>query len=328
MQVIGYSKFGPASDVLTLQEVETPAPAAGEVLVQVHMSGVNPSDVKARAGARPGVTEPPFPLVVPHSDGAGIVVAVGAGVDTGRIGERVWIWNGQWQRAYGTCASHICLPAAQAVPMPDGVSFEAGAQLGIPGLTAAHAVFAGGDVAGKTVLISGAAGTVGLLATQIAVWAGARVVATARGSGLQRAKDAGAAQVVDFTAGALPADILNAAGGPIDHVIEVEFGQNADTISEVIAENGTICAFGSAQNMRPEIPFYPLMFKAVTLHMALIYILPDPQRKAAIQRLHHVLREGALQLPVAEIFDLSNAAAAHQAVEAGGREGGILVRCA
>ena len=327
MRAIGYSKFGAAQDVFHQQDLATPDPGPGEVLVELHMSGVNPSDVKARAGARPGVTEPPYPFIIPHSDGAGTIAAVGDGVEPGRVGTRVWVWNGQWQRAFGTCASHILLPENQAVAMPEAMTFETGAQMGIPGLTAAHAVFAGGDVRGKRVLINGAAGTVGFLATQLAVWGGAEVFATARGPGLARSKDAGAHHVFDYTTPDLHTHILAASSGPIDHIVEVEFGINADTNAAVIAENGTICAYGSAKNMRPEMPFYPLMFKAVTLHMALIYLLPDAQRGVAIDRLHQAIEGDALHVPVAEVFAFGDAHLAHQQVEDGAREGGTLVAC-
>lgn len=328
MRAIGYSQFGPAESVLALHDLPTPDPAAGEVLVELQRSGVNPSDVKARAGNRPGVTTPPYPLIIPHSDGGGTIVAVGDGVDRARIGRRVWIWNGQWRRAYGTCASHIALPSDQAVDLPEGVTLDAGAQLGIPGLTAAHAVFATGPVAGKTVLVQGAAGTVGHLATQLAAWGGATVIATARGAGLDRARAAGAAAVLDFEGEDLAQRILEAAGGPVDHIVEVEFGRNAETDAAVIAENGSISAYGSALDMAPRMPFYPLMFKAVTLHLVLIYLLPEAPRDAAIRRLHDALAEGALDCPVARVFDLADAAAAHVAVEAGGRAGGVLVKCA
>ena len=327
MRAIGYSAFGPAASVLSLHDLPTPSPGPGEVLVEMQLSGVNPSDVKARAGNRPGVTEPPYPLIIPHSDGAGIIAAVGAGVDPARVGRRVWIWNGQWRRAFGTSASHIALPAQQAVDMPDDVTFETGAQLGIPGLTAAHAVFAAGPVAGKTVLVQGAAGTVGHLATQLAAWGGAKVIATARGEGLDRARAAGAAEVVDFTGDDLAQRIAQAAGGPVDHIVEVEFGRNADTDAAVIAENGTISAYGSALDMAPVMPFYPLMFKAVTLHIVLIYLLPEAPRDAAIARLHQAFADGALDCPVAQVFDLADTATAHEAVEAGKRAGGVLVRC-
>jgi len=179
MRAVTYSAFGPAKDVMTLVQMDTPTPAAGEVLVELEYSGANPSDAKARAGARPGVSKPAFDVIVPNSDGAGIITAVGQGVDPARIGSRVWIWNGQWQRPFGTCAEYIALPADQAVDMPDDMSMETGACLGIPGLTAAHAVLGGGDVAGMTLLISGGAGSVGHNAIQLAKWAGATVM-TAR----------------------------------------------------------------------------------------------------------------------------------------------------
>ncbi|MFK7874460.1 MAG: NADPH:quinone reductase [Paracoccaceae bacterium] len=326
MQAIVYDSFGAAGDVLRVAEIATPDPAPGEVLVALSLSSVNPSDVKARAGTRPGVFKPPFALIVPHSDGVGKIVAVGAGVDTARIGQRVWIWNGQWQRAFGTCASHIALPQDQAVPCPDAIPDEAAAQFGIPGLTAAHVVFAGGDITGKRVLINGAAGTVGYLATQLALWGGAEVIATARGSGADRLRALGVSNVLDYAAPDLAEQILDQTGGPVDHIVEVEFGVNADLIAAVIVENGSICAYGSALNMRPEIPFGPLMFKAITLHTALIYLLPAGQRKAAIDRLHQAFGDGALQVPVQKIFDLADCAAAHRAVEAGQRSGGLLVR--
>lgn len=168
MKAITYSAFGPAADVLKLEDLPLEAPQPGEVTVDLAYSGVNPSDVKARAGSRPGVIKPPFPKIVPHSDGAGVISAVGNGVPASRVGQRVWIWNGQWQRPFGTAATQITLPADQAVPLPEPVSFQTGAVLGIPGLTASHAVFSGGEISGQTVLIHGGAGTVGYLAIQLA----------------------------------------------------------------------------------------------------------------------------------------------------------------
>ena len=143
MRIISYSALGAAADVLQLSDIEMPAPTNDEVLVELHFSGVNPSDVKSRQGAGSG--KPTFDRIIPHSDGSGIITAVGAGVSQDRIGERVWIWNGQWQRANGTAATHIALNHTQAVALPDAVSFETGAILGIPGLTAAHAVFGNGE---------------------------------------------------------------------------------------------------------------------------------------------------------------------------------------
>ncbi|MEP1964313.1 NADPH:quinone reductase [Tateyamaria sp.] len=326
MQVISYSTFGPAADVLHLKEMPTPTPEAGEVVVRLAFSGVNPSDVKARAGARPGVTKPAFDTIIPHSDGAGVIEAVGAGISPDRIGTRVWVWNGQWQRAFGTAATHICLPAEQAVPLPGAVSLETGAILGIPGLTACHAVFGGGDIAGKTVLVQGGAGTVGLLAVQLAKWGGARVIATARGDGINAEQKAGADAVLDYTQADLGAAILAANGDtPVDRIIEVEFGINAAVDAEVIAANGTIAAYGSAKDMTPVMPFGPMLFKAVTIDVILIYLLPAAQRAQAVTRLHDALQAGALTCPVDRVFALEDCAAAHVAVEAGTRAGAVLV---
>lgn len=326
MQAMSYSRFGPAAEVLEEISLPTPSPGPGEVLVELAFSGVNPSDVKARAGARPGVTKPPFERIVPHSDGAGIIVAVGEGVPSDRIGTRVWIWNGQWQRAYGTASTHICLPDQQAVALPDGVSFETGASLGIPGLTASHAVFGGGAVQDHTLLVQGGAGTVGLLAVQLAKWAGARVIATTSAARMEAARAAGADVVLDYSASDLPARILAANDGRfVDRIIEVEFGLNIATDAEVIAPNGTIAAFGSAKAMSPEINFGPLLFKAATIDILLIYILPPSDRAKAISRLNKALGEGALHCPVEATFRLDQCARAHEAVEAAGRDGAILL---
>lgn len=327
MRAITYSKLGTAKEVLHLQNLTDVAPQAGEVRVALSFSGVNPSDVKSRRG-RPGLERPAFETIIPHSDGAGVIDAVGDGVDTARIGQRVWIWNGQWQRAHGTAASHITLPADMAVLMPDAVSFETGAILGIPGLTAAQAVFGGGDIAGLTVLIQGGAGTVGLLAVQLAKWGGAKVIATCSQRDMERVKAAGADSVLDYSAADLAVQILAANGGAlIPTVVEVEFGLNVALDSEVIAPNGRLAAYGSAKNMEPTLPFLPLLFKAVTIDIILIYLLPKPERDAMIAKLYSALDADALSCPVERIYPLADCAAAHEAVEAGGRIGAILVKC-
>ncbi|MCW9042415.1 MAG: NADPH:quinone reductase [Pseudopelagicola sp.] len=326
MKAVIYRAFGAARDVLALDEIATPEPGPGEVLVRVAFSGVNPSDVKARAGTRPGVTKPPFPMIVPHSDGAGVIEAVGAGVNPARVGARVWIWNGQWQRGFGTCAEYIALPQGQAVDLPQGVSLEVGAVLGIPGLTAAHCVFGGGDVTGKTVLISGGAGTVGLLAVQLAKWGGAKVVATGSAKNFEKMRNAGADHVVDCRSDTLAADVLAVTGGGlVDMAIEVEFGQNIAMLAEVMAPNGRVAIYGSAKDMVPTIPFGPILFKALTLDVVLIYILPEAERDEAIARLHAALADGALHVPVAKVFAPQDAAQAHEAVEIGHRDGAVLV---
>ncbi|MEL6960928.1 MAG: NADPH:quinone reductase [Pseudomonadota bacterium] len=329
MKAITYSAFGPAADVLHLTELATPEPGAGEVRVRLSASGVNPSDIRARAGGRPGVAKPPFDLIIPHSDGAGVIDAVGKGVPTERLGERVWIWNGAWKRAFGTAAEHIVLPKDQAVPLPDSASFEDGAVLGIPGLTATHVVLGDGPVEGHTVLVSGGAGSVGHLAVQIAAASGARVIATAgAGAGIAAAKLAGADAVFDYRAPDLADQIMEATGGQgIDRIIEVEFGQNIATNTAVIKENGRLIAYGSAKDMTPQLPFYPLMFKAVRMELALIYLLTPEQRQAATGNLMALLERGALVIRIAEIFPLGECAAAHDLVASGARAGAVLLDC-
>lgn len=327
MKAITYRAFGPARDVLQTEELECPPPGPGEVTVDLAFSAVNPSDVKARAGARAGMTELPWPAIVPHSDGAGVISALGEGVDPARLGQRVWIWNGQWQRPFGTAAGQITLPEAQAVELPAQVPLETGAVLGIPGLTACHTVFSGGEVAGKTVLVHGGGGSVGALAVQFARWGGAKVIATCSPADRDRVLALGAAAALDYCDPDLAGAILDANGGqPVDHIVEVEFGANAETDAAVIRESGRITAYGSARVMQPQLPFYPLMFKNVTLEMALVYLLAPAQRRAAESRLSRALEDGALQVPPPAVFAMEEAAAAHEAVEQGGRRGAVLIR--
>jgi NADPH2:quinone reductase len=327
MRAITYSTLGNARDVLSLDALTDTPPATGEVCVTLAFSGVNPSDVKSRRG-RPGLTKPAFDQIIPHSDGSGTITSVGAGVDPARIGQRVWIWNGQWQRAAGTAATQITLPEAQAVPLPDGVSLETGAILGIPGLTAAHAVFGGDDIKGSTILIQGGAGTVGLLAVQLAKWGGARVITTCSARDHDRVAQAGADVILDYAAPDLAAQILAANDGAlIPTIIEVEFGSNIEIDAAVIAPNGRLAVYGSAKEMTPTLPFLPLLFKAVTIDIILIYLLPTAPRDAVIAELHNALKDGALSCPVEKIFALSETVAAHEAVEAGARVGAILIDC-
>ncbi len=328
MRAITYDRFGAAGDVLTLEQLPVPEPGAGDVLVKLHTSGVNPSDIRARSGGRPGVTEPPFPKIIPHSDGAGVIEAVGEGVAESRIGERVWIWNGQWQRAFGTAADYIALPSKQAVDLPGHITFEEGAVLGIPGITACHAVLGGGPVAGKTVLVSGGAGTVGRLAIQVAAASGAKVISTARGQdGLETARQAGAEEAFDYTEDELAEQILEATGGaPVDRIVEVEFGRNVETNTKIIAERGTIAAFGSAKDMTPVLPFYPLMFKAVTIDLVLVYLLSDTERSRVVGDLTDLLERRALDFRISAVLPLQDCAAAHDMIAQGNRSGSVLLK--
>lgn len=325
MQAAWYSRFGAAEDVLTFGEIDTPSPGPGEVLVRLAFCGVNPSDAKARAGARPGVTKPAFARIIPHSDGSGVIEAVGDGVDATRVGQSVWIWNGQWQRPFGTAAQYIALPAEQAVALPDMVSLEVGATLGIPGLTAAQTVFGGGDVAGRTLLISGGAGAVGHTAVQLAKAGGAMVIATASARAAGWVAEAGADHVFDYADPDLAQLIASVAPQGVDRAVEVEFGRNAALLGEVMKPLGTIATYGSGKDMTPTLPFGPFLFKALKIDISLIYILPLPQRQAMIARLHDALERGALTPAIDRILPLADCAAAHAAVMQPGRAGAVLL---
>ncbi len=331
MRAAFYETAGPARDVLRVGEMPDPVAGPGEVLVRVAVSSVHPSDVKLRAGGRPGVEGIGHPRIVPHSDGAGTVEAVGEGVDPARVGQRVWIWNGQWQRAHGTCADLIALPQAQAVPLPDAASFEAGACMGIPAMTAHACLFGGngseGALAGRTVLVTGGAGAVSFYAIQMAAAAGARVLTTVSSpEKADYARGAGADRAIDYRREDVAAAIMAATDGyGIDHAVDLEFGANIDALAEAIRPNGTIVAYGSAAVREPALPFYALMFKRVTLRTELVYLLPDAPRAAGIAYLTEALARGTLTHSIAAEFPLAEAAAAHELVESGDRRGCVLV---
>jgi NADPH2:quinone reductase len=326
MKAVWYESTGAADSVLVMGDMPEPSPASGEVLVRVCASGVNPSDVKARAGARGGKSPMPYPRVVPHSDGAGVIEAVGAGVDPARVGERVWLWNGQWERAHGTAAQYIALPSAQAVHLDAKVGYRVGAALGIPAMTACHNVLGYGPNSGKTLLISGGAGTVGHLMLQFAKRGGAHVITTVGSEeDVPRARNAGADAVLKYDDADLVDRVLAAnQGRPVDRIIEVEFGANLEANAELIARRGKLIAYGSARLQRPEFPFYPLMFKGVCLELVLVYLLTPDERRQAAERINRALADG-LEVPIHRSFALDQCVQAHQAVEQGHRVGAVVL---
>lgn len=323
MKAVWYEAFGAAEAVLTLGELPDPAPGPGEVLVRLRASGVNPSDVKLRAGARAGAVMA-WPRIVPHSDGAGVIEAVGAGVDRGRIGERVWIWNGGWQRPFGTAAELIALPAEQAVRLPDRTAFAAGATLGIPSMTAWLAVFADGPVDGRTVLVTGGAGAVGRYACQMARLGGARVIATV--SSPEKAAHSTAAEWVNYREADVAQEVLEMTGGAgVDRIVEVDFAANQAAALALVKPGGTIAAYASASEMRPRLEFYPFMFRSVTLRMILAYLIDPATRRRGEARLADWLEAGALDHAVCSAGGLENCVAAHRAVEAGAKLGTVVL---
>ena len=324
MKAVWYERFGSADEVLTVGQIDDPVAGAGAVLVRLHASGVNPSDVKLRAGARPGATMA-FPRVVPHSDGAGVIEAVGEGVDASRIGERVWIWNGQWQRAQGTCAELIALPARQAVPLPDGTRFAEGACLGIPGMTAWYALFGdGADLSGQTVLVTGGAGTVGRYACQMAALAGARVITTV--SSPEKGAHSTAADWVNYREADAAAAVMDLTGGAgVDRIVEVDFAANQAMSLEVLKPGGTISAYASASEMAPTLAFYPLMFRNITLRMLIAYLIPPEAHARGAAQLAQWLDAGSLSHAVVPGGGLDDVADAHRAVERGEKLGTVVL---
>jgi len=325
MRAAFYERTGPARDVLQLGDLPTPEPAPGEVRVRLASSGVNPSDVKSRAGVRSSAL--PFPRIVPHSDGAGTIDAVGAGVPAGRRGERVWIWNGAWRRPFGTAAEYIVLPAAQAVALPENTGFEAGACLGIPALTALHAVRMDGGVRDKTVLVTGGAGAVGHYAIQMARLLGARTIITtvSNAAKAQVALQAGADETIDYRnedVAARVAQITHNEG--VDRVIEVDFAANVTAALNSVKPEGDIVVYGSG---RPEIPvpFFPSILKNLRVRFMMVYVLTPADRAAALEQLGSWLRDGRLQHQVAERLPLAQITQAHELVEGGRITGNVVL---
>ena len=326
MKAVWYESNGAADAVLVTGDMADPAAGAGEVLVRLHASGVNPSDVKARAGLRPMG----FDRVIPHSDGAGIIEAVGAGCDPSLLGTRVFVRNGQWRRAFGTAAEYIALDAGCVHPLPDGIGFETGAALGIPALTAACAVLRDGPVEGETILVHGGGGTVARLAVQIAVDCGATVIATTGRPG--RAGEvlaAGADTVIDYRAANLVEAVADAAGGRrITRVIDSECGLNLASSIEILAEKGVIVGYGSVAAPTPELPFLKMMFKNLTLSSILVYLLGDDEAAAYAAIIADMLERGALDARIQQVLPLAKAARAHELVEAGDRSGAVILSLA
>jgi NADPH2:quinone reductase len=319
-----YTAKGPARDVLQVGELSTPSPAPGEVRVRVAFSGVNPSDVKARAGVSGQTMQ--YPRVIPHSDGAGVIDAVGKDIGTGWVGRRVWIFNGQWDRDGGTAAEYITLPASQVVVLPDSVSFEHGASIGIPLMTAYHAIAWCGDIRNRTVLVAGAAGSVGQYAAQLAKRNGARVIATVSSDmKAARARALGADEVLNYRAEKLGPRVRELTHGKgVDFIIEVDAAANAPTYGEILSFGGRVVIYGSGQ-ATIGVPFRPLISSFATLYFFIVYRLKADELLETTRAITTLLEEGALEHPETKIFPLEDIASAHELVERGA-EGKVLVR--
>ncbi|MCO4824327.1 MAG: NADPH:quinone reductase [Amylibacter sp.] len=322
MKAAFYTAQGPAADVLQIGDQPTPTAQAGEVLVRLKSSGANPSDVKSRAGAR-GM---PFPTIIPHSDGAGVIESVGEGVDPARVNQNVWLWNAQWQRPFGSCAEYIALPSEQAVDLPETTSFVEAACLGIPAMTAYRCVFADGPVTGQKILVSGGAGSVSRYAIQMAKLGGAEVITTvSNDEKAAYARAAGADHTVNYRDANAAEQILDLTGGGTHRAIELEFGANVNLLTEVMRPNSTIAAYGSAQSFTPEIPFIQMMFKDLTLRTILVYILTPEARSETLTGLNKMLADSSLTHAVGATFTLDETVKAHELVESADKFGTVVV---
>lgn len=325
MKAVWYSENGPARQVLTHGTLPTPEAGPGEVRVRLITSGVNPSDVKSRR-ARPLDA----PCIVPHSDGAGWIDQVGAGVDPARLGQRVWTWNAQWQRPMGTCAEYVVLPQAQAVTLPEGTDFAAGACLGIPALTAIAAVNwaerLAGDLRGQRVLVVGAASSVGHYITQLVHRAGARVLGTVGSpERAAHARAAGMEDAIFYKQESVPERVRELTQGQgVDVVIDMDFSSTAAWAPQVLKAHGHVVCYGS-NALSQQFEYRPWLFASLGVKFFLVYDLSPADRQAAVAQLTTLLAQGALQHSLGPRFALADAAAAHEAVEAGQSMGNIVI---
>src|SRR3982074_234672 len=306
MKAVWYERTGAAPDVLTFGDMPTPVAGPGEVRVRLEASGVNPADVGRRAGSYRALE---FPRVIPNSDGAGIVDQVGDSVTRLGVGQRVWLFNGQRNgRAFGTAAEYIARAEHLVTPLPDNVSFAAGATLGIPGMTAWCGLFGDGPITGQTVLVTGGARAVGHYAVQLAQWGGARVIATVSSAHkAEQARLAGADLVIDYKT----EDVIAKA---------MAFtGQRGDDRAAADATHG---------NRTPKVPMRELMEKCIALRTLVLYALPPPLLAAAQADISKWLAAGRRIHNVAAQFALSETAQAHLAVEKGDTLGTVIVDCA
>jgi NADPH:quinone reductase len=308
-----YEKHGPAAEVLKVVEVDRPEPGPGQVRVRMQVSGINPTDWKARGGLTP---RPMDGFQIPHHDGAGVIDAVGDGVDPGRVGQRVWTWLAASGNQWGTAAQWCVLPSRQAVPLPDGASAELGACLGVPAMTAHRCLYADGSVEGKNVLVAGGAGAVGHFAIELAKFRNARVVATVSGpQKAELARQAGADLVVNYRDADAAAQ-LTAFAPQMDRIVELALGANLELDLAVSGPQTHIVDYAAEPN-DPLLPVRRCMTANVTIRFVLLYSFPAEAHDQAAADIDAALAAGALtELPVTRL-PLDEVARAHDAVEAG-----------
>ena len=325
MKAVWFEKFGPAREVLILGEKATPVPQANEVLIKIKTSAVNPSDVKKRNGSFPNMLDESD--CIPHSDGSGDIVAVGADVSKSRIGQRVWVYQAQFARMFGSCAEYLAIDTRRAVLLPDEASYEEGACLGIPAMTAHRCVFSDKGVKGQNVLITGGAGRVGFYAIQWAKFSGATVIATASNEEDKAACLAvGADHVVNHRSETWVDDILEITGeAKIQRAIDVEFGENLPSVLKMMSVNGVIATYSSTQVPEPKLPFFQMMYLDLTIRLVIVYAMPEAAKVAAIEDISAALTAGRLQHRIAKVYPVAEVVASHEDIESGQVRGCVLV---
>jgi NADPH2:quinone reductase len=323
MRAAFYERNGAARDVLSVGEIEMPTPGAGEVRVRLKASGVNPSDVKAREGRTRKIA---YPRVIPHSDGAGVIEALGGGVPASRQGERVWIWNAQWKRAFGTCAEYVVLPAHLAVPLPAHISDEAGACLGIPAMTAWNAVEVAGAAKGKIVLVTGGAGGVGHYAIQFAKARGATVLTTVSSEAKAAlAGKAGADHTIDYKRENVGERVMALTGkAGVDAVVEMDVAANARLYPGILHSRSEVVIYGTGSG-ESTIPSQFLLVNGIKLQFIYVYELTAAERSSAVSGITRMLENKTLINNVALTLPLKDIVTAHEAVEQGKAMGNVVV---
>lgn len=327
MKAVWYDNQGPAREVLNYGDMPTPEAGTGEVRIKLEASGVNPSDTYRRAGTADPME---YPRVIANSDGAGVVDQIGPGASRFKVGDRVWLYNGQRNgRAFGTAAEYIALDENLVTPLPDNVSFAAGATLGVPGMTAWVCLFHAGPIDGQTVLVTGGAGAVGHYAIQLAKWAGARVITTVSSpQKAEIARAAGADLVIDYKQEDVAERVLQFSPTGVDRIVEVDFGGNIATTGKILSRFSTVAIYATKGNLKPQVTVRMLTRKNVTLYGMQLPTTPMALQRKAQAGMAEWLAGGRRIHKIAAQFPLKETVEAHLAVEAGTKLGTVIVDCA
>jgi NADPH:quinone reductase len=323
MRAAWYERNGGAHEVLLVGELPTPCAGPGEVLVRLHTSGINPSDVKARQRRPLGAN-----FIVPHSDGGGVIQSVGSGVSERRVGQRVWLWNGQWKRSMGTACEFIALPDSQAVELPEEADFQIAACLGIPALTALHAIRIAGNLDGKSILVTGAGNAVGHYVVQLARLRGATVIGTTGSEGRSaHALSAGVGHLIDYKRESIAERVREIThGAGVNLIIDMDFSTTADLLGKgVLMSHGTVITYGSNTVGPTVVDFRTMLWDSLAIKAFLVYDLLQEDRALAIQELNDLLRSNQLTHAIHSMHSLDHIVNAHEIVESGSAVGNVML---